>query len=68
MIYNFLQEICDYFGRYDVQFEGRHEDVTTYLNNRRIFLEEEINMLEEYNQLKEYLKKSYLRRRKLPSC
>lgn len=38
---------CDYFEWYDVEFTGRNGDVITHLNNRRIFLEEKINLLEE---------------------
>lgn len=38
---------CDYFEWYDVPVAGRHGEVVTFLNNRRIFLEEKISLLEE---------------------
>ncbi|KAK1365153.1 GRF-type domain-containing protein [Heracleum sosnowskyi] len=38
---------CDYFEWYDVEVEGRLGDVITHLNNRRIFLEEKIRLLED---------------------
>ncbi|KAK1355045.1 GRF-type domain-containing protein [Heracleum sosnowskyi] len=38
---------CDYFEWYGVEVAGRNGDVITHLNNRRIFLEEKINLLEE---------------------
>lgn len=43
-----MQEIrCDYFEWYDVECEGRNGEVITHLNNRRIYLEEKIALLEE---------------------
>ncbi|KAK1404753.1 GRF-type domain-containing protein [Heracleum sosnowskyi] len=38
---------CDYFEWYDVEVEGRLGDIITHLNNRRIFLEEKICLLED---------------------
>ncbi|KAK1393489.1 hypothetical protein POM88_012545 [Heracleum sosnowskyi] len=38
---------CDYFEWYDREFEGRHGEVITHLNSRRIYLEAKIELLEE---------------------
>ncbi|KAK1357406.1 hypothetical protein POM88_050662 [Heracleum sosnowskyi] len=38
---------CDYFEWYDGEPEGRHGGVITYLNNKYIYLEVKIELLEE---------------------
>ncbi|KAK1362801.1 GRF-type domain-containing protein [Heracleum sosnowskyi] len=38
---------CDYFEWYDGGFEGRHGEVITHLNSRRIYLKAKIELLEE---------------------
>ncbi|KAL1805327.1 hypothetical protein ACET3Z_028395 [Daucus carota] len=38
---------CEYFQWFDQEVDGRNGDVITHSNNRRIFLEEKIKLLEE---------------------
>ncbi|KAK1398088.1 GRF-type domain-containing protein [Heracleum sosnowskyi] len=38
---------CDYFEWYDGGFDGRHGEVITHLNSRRVYLEAKIELLEE---------------------
>lgn len=38
---------CKFFEWYDNDFTGRTKDVVVHLNNRRIFLEEKMSLVEE---------------------
>ncbi|WOH11656.1 hypothetical protein DCAR_0831146 [Daucus carota subsp. sativus] len=51
---------CEYFQWFNQEVDGRNGDIITHLNNRRIFLEEKIKLLEERIA---YWKEKLLRRR-----